>query len=416
MAGAQFASNALARARRAAEALGIASDITLSAASRGNLLALQSTTSLLDRTSNRLASGLKVVTPVDGVTAFNASRVLTDRANAFGDLGSNISVAADALTTTIQSLGSIIKLVDNLSGILTSIASVSDSSAADALADQYNALLTQIDGIAQDSVFQGANLLSSGNQFMQVDFNDGIGVDKASLIINARRSDSVGLGGATLAHNIFFASTRQIASQPSAASVASVASHASVPSFASRPALVQVGAQSSIASLASVASQSSIPSTASNPSRASVASTASVPSAQSVPSQASAGSYPSVASLASSASSATIASSHSLAPITVAATAFNQTVLDVTNRQVTAALGALRTTQQMLGTNATVLQIRLEFTKNYVTKLQEGSDKLTLADLNQEGAFLATLQTRLQFEEVSLSITTKGEERLLRLF
>ena len=91
-------------------------------------------------------------------------------------------------------------------------------------------------------------------------------------------------------------------------------------------------------------------------------------------------------------------------------------LLDTTSQQVTGALGLLRSSQQVLGTNATVLQIRLEFTKNYVTKLQDGSDKLTLADLNQEGAFLATLQTRLQFEEVSLSITTKGEDRLLRLF
>jgi flagellin len=396
--------------------LGISSDITLSAASRANLVALQSTTSLLDRTSNRLASGLKVVTPIDGVTAFNASRALTDRANAFGDLGSNIGVATDALTTAIQSLGSIIKLVNNLQGILTSIQSVPDSTAADTLTDQYNLLLTQIDGIAQDSVFHGANLLSNDNQFMQVDFNDGIEGDKASLTITARRSDSVGLGLTTLAHNIFFASTKQIDGQPSAASLASVASHQSLPSFASRPALVQVGPQSSAASLASVTSQSSIPSTVSNPSRASIASTASVPSAQSVPSLASAGSYPSVASLTSSASHATIASSHSVAPLTVTSASFNRTVLDVRNRQVTGALGALRTTQQVLGTNATVLQIRLEFTKNYVTKLQEGSDKLTVADLNQEGAFLATLQTRLQFEEVSLSITTKGEDRLLRLF
>jgi flagellin len=135
-----------------------------------------------------------------------------------------------------------------------------------------------------------------------------------------------------------------------------------------------------------------------------------------VPSQASAGSYPSIASLASTASTATIASSQSIAPITVTTAAFNRRTLDSTSQQVTAALGALRTTQQVLGTNATVLQIRLEFTKNYVGKMQEGSDKLTVADLNQEGAFLATLQTRLQFEEVSLSITTKGEDRLLRLF
>lgn len=356
------------------------------------------------------------MTPVDGVTAYNASQALTDRANAFGDLGTNIDVATNALTSAIQSLGSIVKLISNLQGILTSIGAAPDNATADNLTDQYNLLLTQIDGIASDSDYHGTNLIDNDVQALQIDFNDSTGVAKTGITVAAKRSDSVGLGLTTLAQNLFFVSTRQLAGQPSSASFASVASHASVPSFASRPALMQVASQPSVASRASVASQSSIPATASNPSRASVASTASVPSAQSIPSQASAGSYPSVGSAPSTASVASIASANSVASLQVTAAALNSTLLDSMNRQVTAALGTLRTTQQLLGTNATVLQIRLEFTKNYVTTLQSGSDKLTLADLNQEGAVLATLQTRLQFEEVSLSITTKGEDRLLRLF
>ena len=76
----------------------------------------------------------------------------------------------------------------------------------------------------------------------------------------------------------------------------------------------------------------------------------------------------------------------------------------------------LRSTQSTLGSNSTVLSIRLEFTKNYVTGLGEGSDKLTLADLNEEGANLSTLQTRQQLGTVSLSISTKSEQGLLRLF
>ena len=51
-----------------------------------------------------------------------------------------------------------------------------------------------------------------------------------------------------------------------------------------------------------------------------------------------------------------------------------------------------------------------------VIGLQTGSDKLTLADLNEEGANLSTLQTRQQLGTVSLSISTKSEQGLLRLF
>ena len=41
-----------------------------------------------------------------------------------------------------------------------------------------------------------------------------------------------------------------------------------------------------------------------------------------------------------------------------------------------------------------ILQVRLDFTKNYTNILTEGSDKLTLADINEEGANLLALQTR----------------------
>ncbi|HBM11605.1 MAG TPA: flagellin, partial [Rhodospirillaceae bacterium] len=37
-----------------------------------------------------------------------------------------------------------------------------------------------------------------------------------------------------------------------------------------------------------------------------------------------------------------------------------------------------------------------DFTNEYVNTLQGGSDKLTLADLNEEGANLVALQTRQQ--------------------
>ncbi|PIW28816.1 MAG: flagellin-like protein, partial [Rhodospirillales bacterium CG15_BIG_FIL_POST_REV_8_21_14_020_66_15] len=60
------------------------------------------------------------------------------------------------------------------------------------------------------------------------------------------------------------------------------------------------------------------------------------------------------------------------------------------------ALTTLRSNSQKLGSNVALLQTRLDFTENYVNTLEEGSGKLTLADLNQEGANLLALQTRQQ--------------------
>jgi flagellin-like hook-associated protein FlgL len=80
------------------------------------------------------------------------------------------------------------------------------------------------------------------------------------------------------------------------------------------------------------------------------------------------------------------------------------------------ALTTLRSTASQLGSNASVLTLRLDFTKNLVNSLQEGSAKLVNADLNQESANLLTLQTRQQLGTIGLSIAQQSEQSILRLF
>jgi flagellin-like hook-associated protein FlgL len=71
---------------------------------------------------------------------------------------------------------------------------------------------------------------------------------------------------------------------------------------------------------------------------------------------------------------------------------------------------------QALGANVTFLQTRLDFSSQYITTLQSGSDKLVLADVNEESTNLVTLQTRQQLAIQSLSIATQSEQAVLRLF
>jgi flagellin len=394
------------------------SGITLDASTRSNLLALQSTTDLLNRTSNRLSTGLKVASPIDNAPAYFASQALTNRATDFSQVQSSIDQAISSLNSAQSGLAQITKLVNNLQGILVSLQTATSTSASDTLVDQYNGLLTQIDGLASDATYQGTNLINNTTQNLTIDFNADFGLSTLTFLsVNAIANNASGLGLHTFAHGAFFTVTTTVTSQPSSASLGSVASHASVPSFASKAALVTTPTLASHASNTSTVSHASVASTASNPSRASIASTTSVPSAVSVPSVAAAGAAPSVAAVVSSASVASIASAssvHSIAGPTVAA--INTTVINTTNTAVSNALTKLRSTQSTLGSNSTVLSIRLEFTKNYVTGLTQGSDKLTLADLNEEGANLSTLQTRQQLGTVSLSISTKSEQGLLRLF
>jgi flagellin len=71
---------------------------------------------------------------------------------------------------------------------------------------------------------------------------------------------------------------------------------------------------------------------------------------------------------------------------------------------------------QALGGNVTFLQTRLDFSSQYISTLQGGSDKLVVADVNQESTNLVTLQTRQQLSIQSLSIATQSEQAVLRLF
>jgi flagellin len=71
---------------------------------------------------------------------------------------------------------------------------------------------------------------------------------------------------------------------------------------------------------------------------------------------------------------------------------------------------------QSLGGNVSFLQTRLSFTAQYISTLQGGSDKLVVADVNEESTNLVTLQTRQNLAIQSLSIATQSEQAVLRLF
>ncbi len=76
----------------------------------------------------------------------------------------------------------------------------------------------------------------------------------------------------------------------------------------------------------------------------------------------------------------------------------------------------MRTKTKTLGSNVALLQTRLEFTESYVNTLQTGADKLTLADLNVEGANLLALQTRQQLGIQAPAFAGQAEQGILALF
>ena len=76
----------------------------------------------------------------------------------------------------------------------------------------------------------------------------------------------------------------------------------------------------------------------------------------------------------------------------------------------------LRTMASDFGNYYSIVQNREDFTENVINVLEEGSDKLTLADMNEESANMLALQTRQQLAINSLSLASQASQSVLKLF
>jgi flagellin-like hook-associated protein FlgL len=80
------------------------------------------------------------------------------------------------------------------------------------------------------------------------------------------------------------------------------------------------------------------------------------------------------------------------------------------------AIETLRAHASAFGNNYSIVQTREEFTTNLINVLEEGADKLTLADMNEESANMLALQTRQQLAINSLSLASQAAQSVLKLF
>jgi flagellin len=96
--------------------------------------------------------------------------------------------------------------------------------------------------------------------------------------------------------------------------------------------------------------------------------------------------------------------------------AAGDTKLDALITAGTTALTGLQAKASIIATNASVVQIRQSFTNDWRKVSQTASDALTLADINEEGAALTSLQTRQSLSVTALSLASRSDQAILRLF
>lgn len=80
------------------------------------------------------------------------------------------------------------------------------------------------------------------------------------------------------------------------------------------------------------------------------------------------------------------------------------------------AITSLRNMASEFGNNYSIVENRENFTESLINVLEEGSDKLTLADMNEESANMLALRTRQQLAINSLSLASQAAQSVLSLF
>lgn len=94
----------------------------------------------------------------------------------------------------------------------------------------------------------------------------------------------------------------------------------------------------------------------------------------------------------------------------------DQAAVSSRRNELSDAITSVRNFGATISNDLQIIQARRDFNEGLVNTLRAGSDDLTLADLNEEGANLLALQTRQQLGVTSLSLASQSQQSVLRLF
>src|SRR3546814_5169793 len=88
----------------------------------------------------------------------SSARALTNRADDLSSLKEGIQLAISTIQSAIDGIDAITELVEQAKGLANNAKATGDTSERPSLAVQYNALLSQLNGLANDASLHGTNL------------------------------------------------------------------------------------------------------------------------------------------------------------------------------------------------------------------------------------------------------------------
>ena len=375
------------------------SDISLTASMRSNLLSLQSTQSLMDRTQDRLSTGKKVNSAIDNPMSYYTSQSLTNRAGDLEDLLDSMGQGIQTIKAANEGIESITAFVQQAKAVANTARDTSAKAVAKSngtfenkldAGKTTNVILTIGDvkltatGFADTSDLDDlVTALTTGANQTTYDASGftieaGTGADEGKLIINVKEDTKL----ADQAISLEGAGQLGISLS---GKLDNTLRDSSMQQY--NDILVQIDQLASDASYKGVnLLRNDDLKVVFNEDRSS---------------------YLEI--------KGDDASSNGLGLSPATDWNTNEAV-DAVIEDIEGAINELRDMASVFGNNYSIVQTRQDFTENLINVLEEGSDNLILADMNEESANMLALQTRQQLAINSLSLASQAAQSVLQLF
>ena len=338
-------------------------DISLTASMRSNLLSLQQTQSLMDTTQERLSTGKKVNSAIDNPSSYYTAQSLTNRASDLSSLLDSMGQAVQTIQAANEGIEAITEFASQAKAIANSANDTSDVDSVENYMKQFDEILKQIDGIAKDSGYKGVNLLEK-DQELKVVFNED---RSSSLTVKGDDASSAGLG--LEASDGKWATKTDKTATKYATNLKKNAGD-----FVYKDGKVYEVAKA----IDGTTTQHDFD--------------------------------------ALVADGSLVATEYTTTDGKFKEVNIDKDAISKSITQVEDAVSKLRNMASVFGNNYSIVENREEFTENLINVLEEGADKLTLADMNEESANMLALQTRQQLAINSLSLASQAAQSVLSLF
>ncbi|TXM93744.1 flagellin [Methylobacterium sp. WL116] len=396
----------------------MSSEVTLSAATRQNLLSLQDTAALSSTTQNRLSTGKKVSSALDNPVNFFTAQSLSNRSSDLGTLLDSISNGVQTIQAANQGLTSIQKLVDS-----------AKSTANQALATQLNTSGTagaafsaaagtinlQVNGTAVSTTLTASDTIDTtiaklnavvgpqgaGNAFSKDTTGTKIVVSAGADLEFSTPGDQTALG--------FTSGTANSGPQYGTTSTAGQSSNLTVTGVKERAALAKQY-NSLLTQIDQLAKDSSFNGT-------NLLSSSATTNKLHISFNEKDTSNLDVQGVdaTSVGLSLTAITGNSGASSNGQGNFLIDNDVKTTLTSLTNASSTLRSQASTFGSNLSVVQNRQDFTKNLQNVLDTGASKLTDADLNEEAANSQALSTRQSLGISALSLANTAQQGILQL-